>query len=198
MNLEDITYVVFDLETTGLNAYDEEIIEIGAVKVKNNRVIETFDELINPHRIIPEKITSITTITNDMVKDKRDCVDVLNDFLAFAKDTTLVAHNASFDLSFIKAAMLKYNMGNLNFDVIDTLGVSRYLRPYEKYHNLTVLMERYKINWDEDKHHRGDYDSMGTSYILYEMIKELKNKNITKLDDLYLIPRIVLNRKTIC
>ena len=196
MNLNDITYVVFDLETTGLSPYEEEIIEIGAVKVKNHELIDKFDMFIKPSKDIPEYITSITGITNEMVASSSDTLTVLNDFFSFLGDSVLVAHNASFDLSFIKAAMFKYNLGNLNYDVIDTLGLSRYLRPYEKYHNLTVLMQRYNINWDEDKHHRGDYDALGTSYILYELINELKSKNINKLEELYLIPRIILNRKS--
>ena len=196
MKLDDLTYVVFDLETTGLKAYEEEIIEIGAVKVKNHEIIDKFDMFIKPSKEIPEYITSITGITNDMVKDSPDCLTVLSKFLSFIGDAILVAHNAAFDLSFIKASMLKYNMGTLNYDLIDTLGLSRYLRPYEKYHNLTILMQRYNINWDEDKHHRGDYDALGTSYVLYELINELKTKNINTLEELYLIPRIILNRKS--
>jgi len=82
-----------------------------------------------------------------------------------------------------------------NFNVIDTLGISRYLDPQERYHNLTVLMERYQINWDEDKHHRADYDSEGTSLVLYEMLKKLEDKNIITLSDLSRIPRILLNKR---
>ena len=192
MNLEDITYVVFDLETTGLNALEEDIIEIGAVKVKNHEIIDRFDELIRPGIIIPEKISEI------MVKDASDCLTVLTKFLSFCGDSILVAHNAAFDLSFIKEAMQKYNLGHLNYDVIDTLGLSRFLRPYEKYHNLTILMQRYNIAWDENKHHRGDYDSEGTSYVLYKLIDEAKSKNIYNLNDLYFIPKIILNRKGRC
>ena len=82
MNLKDITYVVFDLETTGLNPLEgEEIIEIGAVKVKNNQVIDRFDELIKPSKPIPEKISLITNITNEMVQDKDSELNVLNDVL---------------------------------------------------------------------------------------------------------------------
>jgi len=198
MNLEEITYVVFDLETTGLNALEEEIIEIGAVKVKNHEIIDRFDELIKPGIVIPEKISEIIGITNSMVKDSDDCLTALNKFLDFCGDAVLVAHNAAFDLSFIKEAMIKYNLGHLNYDVIDTLGLSRYLRPYEKYHNLTILMQRYNITWDESKHHRGDYDAEGTSYVLFKLIDELKTKNIFKLEDLYFIPKIILNRKGHC
>ena len=197
MNLKDITYVVFDLETTGLNPLEgEEIIEIGAVKVKNNQVIDRFDELIKPSKPIPEKISLITNITNEMVQDKDSELNVLNRFLNWLdEDNILVAHNANFDLSFVKMAFTKYNLGIFNYTVIDTLGVSRYLTPAEKYHNLTVLMQRYDVTWDENKHHRADYDSEGTALVLDKLIDQLKTKNINTLEELYLIPRIIVNRK---
>lgn len=196
MELKNLEYVVFDLETTGLNANEgEEIIEIGAVKVKNGEIIETFDELIKPSKEIPLNITEITGITNEMVNDKRNEKDALITFLNWAEGATLVAHNANFDLSFVKMGILKYNLNKLNFDVIDTLGISRFLTPSEKYHNLTCLMQRYDVLWDEDKHHRADYDSLGTSKILYKMLEKLSYKNIKTLNDLKKIPKIVLNQK---
>ena len=197
MNLKDITYVVFDTETTGLNANDgEELIEIGAVKVKNNQIIDRFDELIKPSKLISSKISEITSITNEMVKDKDTELNVLKRFITWiGNDSVLVAHNANFDLSFVKMAYLKYDLGLFNYTVIDTLGLSRFITPAEKYHNLTVLMDRYEIEWDEDKHHRADYDSEGTALVLYKLIDKLKEKNINTLEELYLIPRVIVNRK---
>lgn len=190
------TYVVFDLETTGLNPKDgNSIIEIGAVRVKNNEIIDRFDELINPKICLPSEITQITNITDEMLIDKDDEETVLKRFIEWAKEDILVAHNASFDLSFIKMAYLKYSLGKFNFDVIDTLGISRFLEPYEKYHNLTTLMKRYNINWDENKHHRADYDSEGTSLVLYEMLKKLEKRDITTLDSLARKPQILLNKR---
>ena len=197
MNLENITYVVFDTETTGLNPLEgEEMIEIGAVKIKNGIVLDRFDELIKPTRLISDKITAITSITNEMVKDSDNELTVLNRFINWLDDdNVLVAHNANFDMSFIKMAYTKYNLGTFNYTVIDTLGLSRFITTAEKYHNLTVLMERYKIEWDENKHHRADYDAEGTSLVLYKLIDCLKDKKISTLEELYLIPRIVVNRK---
>ena len=196
MNLKNLTYVVFDTETTGLNPKDgEEMIEIGAVRVKDGKIIDRFDELIKPSKLISEKITSITTITNEMVKDSDDELTVLNRFLNWLnKDDIVVAHNANFDMSFIKMAYLKYDLGFFNYTVIDTLGLSRFIEPSEKYHNLTVLMDRYHIDWDENKHHRADYDAEGTALVLYKLIDKLEEKNICFLEDLYLIPRIIVNR----
>lgn len=190
------TFVVFDLETTGLDPKDgNSIIEIGAVRVKNNQIIDRFDELIDPGMELSEEITKITSITNDMLVGKDTEENVMKRFIEWAQDDILVAHNAKFDLSFVDMACFKYNLGRFNFNVIDTLGLSRFLEPAERYHNLTVLMERYQIDWDESKHHRADYDSEGTSLILFEMLKMLKDKNINTLEELEKKPRIVLNKK---
>lgn len=194
--LIDETYVVFDLETTGLNPKDgNSIIEIGAVRVKNNEIIDRFDELINPGIALSEEIINITNITDDMLRGKPTEEEVVKKFIDWVGTDILVAHNANFDLSFLKMAYFKYSLGKFNFHVIDTLGLSRYLEPYEKYHNLTVLMERYHITWDENKHHRADYDSEGTSLILFQMLKKLEEKKISSLEELSHIPRILLNRR---
>ncbi len=194
--LFDETYVVFDLETTGLDPKDgNSIIEIGAVRVKNNKIIDRFDELINPGIALSEEIIRITSITDGMLVGKPNEEEIVKKFIAWVGEDILVAHNAKFDLSFLKMAYFKYSLGAFNFNVIDTLGLSRYLDPQEKYHNLTVLMERYQIEWDENKHHRADYDSEGTSLILYEMLKKLNEKNITTLSELSHIPRILLNKR---
>ena len=194
--LLDETYVVFDLETTGLDPKDgNSIIEIGAVRVKNNQIIDRFDELIDPKMELSEDIIRITSINNEMLKGKDTEENVMKRFIEWAKDDILVAHNAKFDLSFVDMACFKYNLGRFNFNVIDTLGLSRFLEPSERYHNLTVLMERYNINWDESKHHRADYDSEGTSLILYEMLKKLDSQGIKTFDQLLTKPRIVLNKK---
>lgn len=190
------TYVVFDLETTGLDPKDgNSIIEIGAVRVKNNAIIDRFDELINPGVKLSEEIIRITNITDDMLIGKLSEEEIVRKFISWVGNDILVAHNAKFDLSFIKMAYFKYNLGSFNFNVIDTLGLSRYLEPSERYHNLTVLMERYQINWDENKHHRADYDSEGTSLILYEMLKKVSEKNIVTLEELGRVPRILLNKR---
>lgn len=189
------SYVVFDLETTGLypNSGDT-IIEIGAVKLKNGKIVDRFDELIYPEKEISEEITKITCITNDMLKGKRLERDVVIDFMKWVGDTPMVAHNARFDFSFLNNAYIKYNLGNINNIVIDTLGISRYLDSSERYHNLAVLTERYNIVWDENKHHRADYDSEGTALILLKMLKRLELNNFKTLKDLYNYKFIIINK----
>lgn len=194
--LLDETYVVFDLETTGLGPKDgNSIIEIGAVRVKNNKIIDRFEELIDPHMKLSSEIIKITNITDEMLIGKDNEQNVVKKFITWAGNDILVAHNAKFDLSFMEMACFKYNLGRFNFNVIDTLGISRFLEPGERFHNLTVLMNRYNVEWDETKHHRADYDSEGTSLILYEMLKKLREKNVNTFAELMNKPRIVLNKK---
>ena len=192
--LED-TYVVFDLETTGLypNSGDS-IIEIGAVKINDGKIIDRFDELINPSKDLNEEIIKITGISNEMLKDKRNEEEVLNDFMKWVGNVPMVAHNAKFDISFIDMAFSKYNLGTLKNTVIDTLGLSRYLESKERYHNLATLVKRYEIPWDEEKHHRADYDSEGTALIFLKMLKKLELNKFKTIKDLYKYPFIVIRK----
>ncbi len=185
INLLDLTYVVFDLETTGFYPDSgDSIIEIGAVKVNNGKIIDRYDELINPGVSLKEEIIKITGINDKMLLNKRNEEICIKDFMNWVGNLPLVAHNARFDISFIEKAYLKYNLGKLNNIVIDTLGLSRYLESNEKFHNLTALVKRYNINWDESKHHRADYDSEGTAQIFYKMLKKLEINNIKTFGDL--------------
>lgn len=195
MKLTDITYVVFDLETTGLypNSGDS-IIEIGAVKIKDGNIIDRYDELVYPSKLLSEDIIKITGITNEMLEGKRKEKECIIDFMNWVSDAPMVAHNAKFDISFILNAYDKYNLGEFKNTVIDTLGLSRYLESSERYHNLATLVKRYNIPWDEDKHHRGDYDSMGTALIFDKMLKKLELNNITTMNDLYKYKFIVIRK----
>ncbi len=189
------TYVVFDLETTGLypNSGDT-IIEIGAVKIKNETIIDRYDELIKPDKILSDEIIGITGINNEMLKGKRKEEEGVKSFMEWVGDAPMVAHNAKFDISFIELAYTKYNFGVFKNTVIDTLGLSRYLESKERYHNLATLVKRYEIPWDEDKHHRADYDSEGTALIFTKMIKKLMLNNFKTLKDLYKYPFIVIRK----
>lgn len=187
------TYVVFDLETTGLHANEgDSIIEIGAVKMKDGKIIDTYDKLIDPLKPLSEEIISITGITNEMVSGKPNEEDTVKDFISWIGDLPVVAHNAKFDMSFINMAYLKYDLGRFNNTVIDTLGLSRYLESNERYHNLATLVIRYNIPWDENKHHRANYDAEGTALIFYKMLEKLKLNNINTMEDLKNYRTIVL------
>ena len=189
------TYIVFDLETTGLypNSGDT-IIEIGAVKIRDGKIVDRFDELINPGKDLNEEIIKITGINDEMLKDKRDEETVLKEFMSWVGDLPMVAHNAKFDIAFVENAFLKYKLRTLKNIVIDTLGLSRYLESKERYHNLATLVKRYDIPWNEDKHHRADYDSEGTALIFLKMLQKLELNNFKSLRDLYKYPFIVIRK----
>ena len=179
------TYVVFDTETTGFNAGGgDQMIEIGAVKIKEGEIIDRFDELINPYRHIPDKITELTCITDEMVKDSDNEENVTKRFLEWIGDCPLVAHNAKFDISFIEMSMKKYNLGEFKSTVIDTLELSRAIDQGFARHSLSALVKRYNVPWDEEAHHRADYDAEGTAHVFHKMIEKLHNQNLRKISDL--------------
>ena len=185
LKLLDTSYVVFDLETTGFNAGGtDSIIEIGAVKINNGEIIDRFDELINPGRKLPAKITELTNITDDMLKDKDNEENAVKRFMKWADNLPMVAHNAKFDVSFIAMAHSKYNLGEFKNTVIDTLELSRALDTGYARHSLSALVKRYEVPWDESAHHRGDYDAEGTALVFHKMLKKLVSRNFETIKDL--------------
>ena len=178
-------YVVFDTETTGFTPFNDQMIEIGAVKIKNGEITGRFDELINPGRKLPEKIVELTNITDEMLINCDTEENVVKRFMEFVKDLPMVAHNAKFDIGFINAAFSKYNMGEFKNTVIDTMGMARMLYPNWKNHKLSTLVKELDVPWDESAHHRGDYDSEGTAIGFYKMCKVLNNRNIETTTKLY-------------
>ena len=167
----DDTYVVFDLETTGFSPKNDAIIEIGAVKIKNGVIIDNFSEFVNPRRAIPYKITELTGITEDMVRDAQSIHDVLPRFLEFIGDAVVVAHNASFDCSFISK-----NSNDLGLEfsptVVDTVQVCRFLYPELKSVKLNIVAKHLGVKLES--HHRAVDDAKATADILIECIKKIK------------------------
>ncbi len=181
--LED-TFVVFDTETTGLYAGKDTMIEIGAVKIRNGEILDRFDQLIDPGRPIPSKITEITFITDEMVKGCPDEETVTKQFIEWVGDLPLVAHNAKFDISMMCAAFNKYHLGEFSYTVIDTMGLARILHPEWMNHKLSTLTKKLDVPWDEEKHHRADYDAEGTAIAFYKMSKAFDDQNVSTTDDL--------------
>ncbi len=179
------TYVVFDLETTGFNAgAGDQIIEVGAVKIKNGEIISKFSKLVDPKRKLVKKITEITGITDEMLKGQASEEEVIKEFQEYIQDLPLVAHNAKFDMSFLEMAYKKYGLGEIKNTVIDTLELSRVLDSNYARHNLSALVKRYDVEFDENNHHRADYDAEATAYVLMKMLKKLNDQNIKKLTDI--------------
>lgn len=196
-DLRDSTYVVFDLETTGFNAEFDSIIEIGAVKIKNREIIDRFDELINPNVELRSEIIELTHITDDMLKDKRSEEEVVCDFIKWFGYSPMVAQNARFDVSFLTRAYRKYNLGSFNNTVIDTMELSKVLSPDMHRHSLSALVKRWGIEFDEEGHHRADYDAEATAKVFYKMISSLDSsfKLIRDLNKLVDVNTAVKNNK---
>lgn len=180
-SLMEETYVVFDVETTGLSAVYNTIIELAAVKIHRGEVISTFESFVNPHEPISDLITELTGITDDMVKDSPDVEAVLKDFLTFIEGHTLVAHNASFDMGFLNMGYKKLEVEIKN-PVLDTLELGRFLYPEMRNHRLNTLCK--KLDIELLNHHRAVYDAEATGYLLWKMLADVTEREITHLDQL--------------
>ncbi len=184
-SLLESTYVVFDLETTGFNAGGEDsIIEIGAVKIQDGMITDRYDRLINPGKEISERITNVTNITNEMLKGKPNEEDTVKEFIEWVGDLPMVAHNAKFDTSFLEMAYKKYNLGEYKNTVIDTLELSRTMDNTFARHSLSALVKRYNVPFDEEAHHRADYDAEGTALVFAKMLRKLNDRNFEIISDL--------------
>lgn len=172
INLEDATYVVFDVETTGLSAIYDKIIELSAVKMEKGNVIDEFSEFINPGHPLSKFTTDLTSITDDMVADARPEEDIINDFRNWAEGTILVAHNATFDMGFLNTAYRRYGLPEADNAVIDTLEFARFLHPEFKSYRLNTLAKHYKVNLEQ--HHRAIYDAESTGALAWIFVNEAK------------------------
>ncbi|MPM16723.1 DNA polymerase III PolC-type [bioreactor metagenome] len=182
-DLSEATYVVFDVETTGLSAVYDTIIELAAVKMYKGNVIATFEEFINPGHPLSQTTIQLTGITDDMVRDSKPEKTVLEEFAAFAEGTILVAHNASFDMGFLNNSYERYGMPEAPQPVIDTLEMSRFLHPQLKSHRLNTLAKRYGVGLEQ--HHRAVYDSETTGALCWIFLKEAREEhNILFHDEL--------------
>lgn len=173
--------VVFDIETTGLSKKDCRITEIGAVKIKNGEVTETYDTFVNPECPIPQEIRELTSITDEMVADAPTVDKVLPEFFAFIGDRLLIAHNADFDTGFIRVAAEKCGL-EFNNPYLDTFALSRYVNPDLKTHKLNVLAKHYKL--EDFHHHRACDDAAILAKIYFCMSEQLHNADIRNFDDL--------------
>ena len=164
-------YVIFDIETTGLDCFSDKIIEIGAIKIKNNEIVEEFNYLINPNMKLPEVIVNITSITDEDLIDKETIDVILPKFIDFIEDYPLLAHNNSFDLGFINENIKELNLNKLNNEMVDTLELSRKYLTHMYNHKLETLKKYYNI---KEVSHRAIGDCKTTYYIYQEIKKKIK------------------------
>ena len=176
----DDTYIVFDIETTGFSSIRDSIIEIGAVKVQDGRIVDRFSTFVNPKRPIPFEITNLTSITDEMVMDSPGIETILPQFLEFVGDGVLVAHNAGFDVGFIEQ-----NCRNLGLDdhfiYVDTVALARVLLPTLSKYKLNIVAKA--LNISLENHHRAVDDAGATAEIFVKFVEMLKKDNITTLKE---------------
>lgn len=178
----DGDFIVFDLETTGLKPTTEEITEIAAVLVREGEIRDSFQTYVNPHKPIPPEITDLTGISDETVANAPDLPEALDKFFAFMGNRVLVAHNAGFDLSFLKAACKKLDIER-EFTYIDTLEMSRIMLPNLSRFKLNVLAKELQVGPFE--HHRASEDAAVLGRIWVKLLDKLKTEqNAGKISDI--------------
>ncbi len=175
IELTDATYVVFDVETTGLSAVYDTIIELAAVKMHKGNVIDTFEQFINPGHPLSETTINLTGITDEMVRGSKSEKEVLELFEAFSEGTILVAHNAAFDIGFLNTSYVRHGIAETTNPVIDTLELARYLYPDFKRFGLGVLTKKFGVGLEQ--HHRAVYDAEATGHLAWIFVKEAMEKH---------------------
>ena len=173
--------VVFDIETTGLSSKDCKIIEIGAVKIKAGEIIDTMDIFVDPECPIPASITEITSITDEMVKGAPKEKEAVEQFLRFADGQMLIAHNANFDVGFIRVAAERCGL-EFNNTYLDTVGLSKYVNSELKSHKLDVIAKHYKLK--DFHHHRASDDARTLAEIFFVMQERLRSEGIATFEEM--------------
>ncbi len=176
----DDAYVVFDLETTGFSPNTNKIIEIGAVKVENGMITDRFSEFVNPKVPIPYKIEELTGIRDDMVLDAQTIDEILPRFMAFCEGCVMIAHNAEFDMSFIRKNCKDLGLP-CRHTVGDTVALAQVLLPELHRYKLDTVAKA--LNVSLENHHRAVDDAECTAHIFVKFIEMLKERDITNLDE---------------
>ncbi|MCL2018365.1 MAG: PolC-type DNA polymerase III [Oscillospiraceae bacterium] len=175
-------FIVFDIETTGLSPTAERITEIGAVKLLGLEAVAEFQTFINPEKPIPDHITQMTGISDDTVKDAPLESEAIRDFIKFCGDSTvLIAHNASFDMSFLREACKRNGIEN-NFPSVDTVKLCRAAVPGNKSHTLDAMVKHYKLG--EFNHHRALDDAKVLAKIFRKLFEDAKRGSGIKIEKL--------------
>lgn len=181
--LQGQTYVIFDVETTGLSAVYDKIIQLSAVKMKDGEVLDRFDEFIDPGFPLSQQTTELTSITDDMVRGSKSEEEVFQLFRDFCADAIIAGHNVSFDLGFMNAGYERHGKAPIEAPVIDTLPLARFLYPNLRGYRLNTLSKKFKIALEH--HHLANFDSEATGKLLHLFLKEAEERYAIKyVDDL--------------
>src|SRR5699024_11299359 len=167
---------------TGLSAVYDTIIELAAVKIQDGEITDRFESFANPHHPLSQTTIDLTGITDDMVENAPEVGDVLKQFHEWIGEDILVAHNASFDMGFLNQGLKRIDFEKIENPVIDTLELSRFLFPQFKNHRLNTLCKHFDIELTQ--HHRAIYDAEATGYLLWKLVEELLEREITNHNEL--------------
>ena len=169
-------YIVVDLETTGLSPAEHEIIEIGAIKVNKQQIVERFHALVKTKAKIPKTITALTGLSDEILqREGRELVDILPEFFAFADDLPVVSHNADFDYGFLRAACENCGLPLFSNKCIDTLALARRLVDNVQNYKLTTLLKYFGI--ESDSAHRSMEDCCHTKQLYEKLIEIRQSRN---------------------
>lgn len=181
-NISLISFVAFDLETTGLTAGLDKIVEISGIKFQNRVTFSTFDTLVDPEIPIPAEITRINGISDKMVHGKPTIENVIPHFLDFIRGCVLVAHNASFDIGFLNAVLKNQNLPQINQSLVDTLTLARRTIPNQPNYKLQTLAAFFKI--DPGNAHRAKDDAAVCRDIFYHCLSRVRDGETMSLEKL--------------
>ncbi len=184
LSLRDLTYVSFDLETTGLSVMDDDITEFGAVRYKNGQEVARLQSLIKPNKRISEKITRLTHITNEDVKNAPTIQEFLPRILEFFQDDVIVAHNATFDVGFLNEILKRNGYQPLKNPAIDSLALAWKLLPELKGFRLGNVARYYRIAYDGEAAHRADYDADVLASVFNMMLHDMMQNKLYNLLDM--------------
>ena len=180
--LENLSYVIVDIETTGLNPAADEIIEIGAIKIENREIKDIFNKLVRPEKQVPENITNLTGITQDMVAGEFPIKPVISQFVNFIGNCIIVAHNAEFDTSFLKNSMKKWLNKDMDNLIVCTVLISRDILPNLDNHKLHTVAKYFGL--EISNRHRAIGDAELTYQIWLHLLQKLKERKIITRNDL--------------
>ncbi|MDE6952543.1 MAG: PolC-type DNA polymerase III [Erysipelotrichales bacterium] len=184
MSLKDLTFVSFDLETTGLSVLDDDITEFGAVRYKNGQEVARLQSLIKPNKTISEKITRLTHISNNDVKDAPTIQEFLPKILEFFGDDVIVAHNATFDVGFLNEILRRNGYETLKNPAVDSLTLAWKLLPDLKGFRLGNVARYYRIPYDGEAAHRADYDADVLAGVFNMMLHDMMQNKLYSLLDM--------------
>ncbi len=183
-NITELEFIIFDLETTGLKPETEQIIEIAASKVKNGAIVERFHRFIKLYRKdrLEPFIVELTSITEGLLEQKGERVDnVMDEFLEFIDGAVLVAQNAKFDIGFLVNYYLNQNHQIFSPFYLDTINLAKKLRPGQASYKLALLTKMFEVDYDENAHHRADYDVEITTKVFLKQLEELEVAGLKEL-----------------